>query len=70
LTAWAYPSDSDRWIETEGKPDPGQQHFERLKALIAAAYYGSEIGLKELGWDGEFTHGPYEGCEHQPDTHT
>ena len=70
LTAWAYPSDSDRWIEAEGKPDPGQQHFERLKALIAAAFYGSEIGLKELGWDGEFTHGPYEGCEHQPDTHT
>jgi hypothetical protein len=70
LTAWAYPSDGDRWVEGEGKADPGQQHFERLKALIAAAFYGSEIGLKELGWDGEFTHGPYEGCEHQPDTHT
>jgi Gluconate 2-dehydrogenase subunit 3 len=70
LTPWAYPSDSDRWIEAEGKPDPGQEHFERLKALIAAAFYGSEIGLKELGWDGEFTHGPYEGCEHQPGTHT
>ncbi|MGH9517382.1 MAG: gluconate 2-dehydrogenase subunit 3 family protein [Terriglobales bacterium] len=69
LSAWAYPSDSDRWIEGEGKADPGQQHFERLKALIAAAFYGSEIGLKELGWDGEFTHGPYEGCEHQPETH-
>src|SRR5438445_10285571 len=48
LTAWAYPSDSDRWIDAEGKPDPGQQHFERLKALIAAAFYGSEIGIKEL----------------------
>jgi hypothetical protein len=70
LTAWAYPPDRHRWIEAEGKPDPGQQHFERLKALIAAAFYGSEIGLKELGWDGEFTHGPYEGCEHQPGTHT
>ena len=70
LSAWAYPSDSDRWIKTEDKPDPGQEHFERLKALIAAAFYGSEIGLKELGWDGEFTHGPYEGCEHQPGTHT
>ena len=70
LSAWAYPSDSDRWMEGEGKADPGQEHFARLKALIAAGYYGSEIGLKELGWDGEFTHGPYEGCEHQPDTHT
>ena len=70
LSAWAYPSDTHRWIEEEGKADPGQQHFERLKALIAAAFYGSEIGLKELGWDGEFTQGPYEGCEHQPGTHT
>jgi hypothetical protein len=70
LTAWAYPSDSDRWIESEDKADPGQQHFERLKALIAAAFYGSEIGLKELVWDGEFTHGPYQGCDHQPDNHS
>lgn len=70
LAAWAFPSDRHRWIETEDRPDPGQQHFERLKALIAAGFYGSEIGLKELGWDGEFTHGPYEGCEHQPGTHT
>lgn len=70
LSAWAYPSDNDRWIESESKADPGKEHFERLKALIAAAFYGSEIGLKELGWDGEFTHGPYEGCEHQPGTHT
>ena len=70
LTAWAYTSDTDRWIEEEDKADPAQQHFERLKALIAAAFYSSEMGLKELGWDGEFTHGPYQGCEHQPDTHT
>jgi len=70
LTAWAYPSDSDRWIEAEGKLDPGQEHFERLKALIAAAFYGSEIGMKELGWDGEITHGPFEGCEHQTGIHT
>lgn len=70
LTPWAYPLGSDHWIEAEGKADPGQQHFERLKALVAAAFYGSEIGLKELGWDGEFTHGPYEGCQHQTDVHT
>ena len=70
LTAWAYSSDSDHWIKAKGISDPGQQHFERIKALIAAAFYGSESGLKELGWDGEFAHGPFEGCEHQPDAHT
>jgi Gluconate 2-dehydrogenase subunit 3 len=70
LIPWAYPSQASRWMEREEKPDPGQQHFGRLKTLIATAYYGSEIGQKELGWDGEFTHGPYEGCQHQGTTHT
>lgn len=70
LTPWAYASDNDRWTHEEPKTDPGQLHFSRLKALIAEAYYGSEIGQKELGWDGEFTHGPYEGCEHENGKHT
>ncbi len=72
LTPWAYARQASHWTErSEARnqpPDFGQQHFERLKALIAMAYYESEIGQKELGWDGEFTHGPYEGCEH-PGTH-
>jgi len=70
LTPWAYLAESSFWIEKDKKPDPAREHFERLKALIAAAYYGSEIGLKELGWDGTFTQGPYEGCEHPTATHT
>lgn len=70
VTPWAYAQESSRWIEQEEKPDPGQQHFKRLKALIAAAYYGSEIGQKELGWDGSIFHGPYQGCEHITITHT
>ncbi len=72
LVPWAYARQASHWTErgeTRDQPaDPGQQHFQRLKALIAMAYYGSEIGQKELGWDGEFAHGPYEGCEH-PGTH-
>jgi len=72
LVPWAYARQASHWTErgeTRDQPaDLGQQHFERLKALIAMAYYGSEIGQKELGWDGEFAHGPYEGCEH-PGTH-
>lgn len=70
LSAWAYPRESSHWMEQEEKPDPGEQHFTRLKALVAAAYYGSEIGEKELGWDGTFTHGEYQGCEHPTATHT
>jgi len=70
LTAWAYPEQPDWWIEQENTSDPGQKHFAHLKGMIADAYYGSEIGAKELGWDGEITHGPYQGCEHSDGTHT
>ena len=70
LSVWAYPKDASQWMQQEEKPDPGHQHFGLLKALIAAAYYGSEIGQKELGWDGNFAHGVYEGCEHPTTTHT
>jgi hypothetical protein len=74
LTAWAYPQQSSHWTERNDPhtqpADVAQRHFHRLKALIAAAYYGSEIGQKELGWDGEITHGPYQGCDHQSPAHT
>lgn len=70
LMPWAYPREKSWWMEQDESVDPAHQHFERLKALIATSYYGSEIGEKELGWDGSFTHGPYEGCKHPPNTHT
>jgi len=74
LAPWAYTQQSSHWTERNdphAQPaDLAQQHFHRLKTLIAAAYYGSEIGEKELGWDGEFTHGPYEGCQHSDATHS
>ena len=28
-------------------------HFQNLKDWIAGAYYSSETGMRELGWDGE-----------------
>ncbi len=70
LTPWAYPRQPSSWLEQEEKPNRAQQHFQRLKALIAAAFYGSEIGQKELGWDGSIIHGAYEGCEHSTTSHT
>ena len=74
LNQWAFPRESSRWTERNdehGEPgDPGQQNFQLLKTLIATGYYESEIGQKELGWDGEMTHGSYLGCEHANGTHT
>lgn len=74
LTPWAFARSPSQWTARnqlgEESPDAAQQNFELLKTLIASAYYDSEIGQKELGWDGEITHGPYQGCEHTSTTHT
>lgn len=74
LTPWAYPQRVSHWTRRgenrNEAPDTAQQSFELLKSLIASAYYGSEIGQRELGWDGEFTHGSFEGCDHHDETHT
>jgi hypothetical protein len=39
-------------------------HFQHLKDWIAGAYYSSEIGMRELGWDGNVVHGELPGCTH------
>jgi Gluconate 2-dehydrogenase subunit 3 len=39
-------------------------HFQNLKDWIAGAYYSSEIGMRELGWDGNVIHAELPGCTH------
>lgn len=39
-------------------------HFQNLKGWIAGAYYSSEIGMRELGWDGNVIHPELPGCTH------
>jgi hypothetical protein len=39
-------------------------HFQHLKDWIAGAYYSSEIGMRELGWDGNVVHSQLPGCTH------
>jgi hypothetical protein len=41
-----------------------KEAFENLKEWIAGAYYSSEVGMKELGWDGNFAVEKYPTCEH------
>ena len=45
-----------------------RDHFEHLKGWIVGAYYSSEIGVRELGWNGNFFFPTFPGCEH-PDGH-
>ena len=39
-------------------------HFQHLKDWIAGAYYSSEPGMRELGWDGTLFHAELPGCTH------
>jgi hypothetical protein len=48
----------------DGKTSPMRGHFEHLKSWIAGAYYSSEIGMRELGWDGSVFHSQLPGCTH------
>jgi hypothetical protein len=43
--------------------DKRKQAFGNLKEWIVGAYYSSEAGMKELGWDGNFAFDKYPTCE-------
>lgn len=47
---------------------PLRPAFQLLKELIVGAYYSSEQGMRELGWDGTVVHGALPECTH-PDGH-
>ena len=40
-----------------------KEAFADLKEWIVEAYYSSEVGMKELGWDGNFAFDKYPTCE-------
>jgi hypothetical protein len=40
-----------------------RRHFENLKNWISGAYYSSEVGMRELGWDGTYAFASYPECE-------
>jgi hypothetical protein len=41
-----------------------QKEFHNLKQWIVGAYYSSEQGMRELGWNGNYAFDSYPGCEH------
>src|SRR5690349_3592942 len=42
--------------------------FENLKGWISGAYYSSEVGMRELGWTGDYAFTTFPGCAH-PEGH-
>jgi hypothetical protein len=53
----------------EEKEDSGlHKHFENLKGWVSGAFYSSEMGMKELGWNEDRVFASFPGCEH-PEGH-
>ena len=52
-------------ISTQPDSDPSRHAFDRIKGAVAETYYQTEIGMKELGWDGSVTFSPPDMCEYQ-----
>jgi hypothetical protein len=48
----------------DAKTSAMRGHFQNLKDWIAGAYYSSETGMRELGWDGNVFHQQLPGCTH------
>jgi hypothetical protein len=70
LHSIAYPRNASGWTgQADAAAEVGHGHFQALKGRIMGAYYSSQIGQKELGWDGAFAHGPFQGCEHPEGNH-
>ena len=63
-------SENAKTLETD--PDKKQpsvyDHFENLKGWISGAYYSSEMGMRELGWTGDYVFAEFPGCVH-PEGH-
>jgi hypothetical protein len=40
------------------------EEFQNLKEWIVGAYYSSDQGMRELGWNGNYAFDRFSGCEH------
>ena len=61
LNYLAYPHRLVTW-QSNRSTFPGHDHFQLLKDWIGRAYYSSEVGMKELGWEDSPFHEPFQGC--------
>jgi len=48
---------------------PPHAHFENLKGWVSGAYYSSEVGMRELGWTGDYAFAEFHGCAHTGENH-
>jgi hypothetical protein len=49
-------------ISTQPDSDATRQAFDGIKGAVAETYFSSEVGKKELGWDGSVAFAPPAAC--------
>lgn len=59
------PSEQDKLLTDFSKREERREPFHNLKEWVVGAYYSSEQGMRELGWNGNYAFESYPGCEHE-----
>ena len=49
-------------ISSAPDSDVNRQAFDRIKGAVSETYYSTEVGMKELGWNGSMTFTPPSAC--------
>ena len=49
-------------VSTQPDSDVARQAFDRIKGAVSETYYSTEVGMKELGWDGSIAFAPPSAC--------
>jgi hypothetical protein len=49
-------------ISTKPSGDAARQAFDAIKGAVAETYYSTEVGMKELGWNGSVAFAPPGPC--------
>jgi hypothetical protein len=49
-------------ISTTPTGEPSRDSFDALKSAVAETYYSTEVGMKELGWNGSVAFAPPASC--------
>ena len=62
-------SEQEMLLTSISKEEPQRAHFDNLKEWISGAYYSSEEGMRELGWDGNYAFAHFPGCAHADGSH-
>jgi hypothetical protein len=58
------PSEQETLLTDFSTQEGHREQFHNLKAWIVGAYYSSEQGMRELGWNGNYAFETYPSCEH------